>query len=175
VITSVVTLSLAQVTHQLGSLRRSGIIEQALREGLEWRGAWIGFETGDGDRSPLPDFEVGPRLVIRCADWDADGRHSPRFVGPAQCLAAPTIEHAREIVRFVLALHGDDKKHRLYVHCQAGLFRSGAVAEWVRTDLGVVEPPTSNRLVDVIGDTSEQRTYNIALLRLLHEAHAAAQ
>ena len=117
-------------------------------------------------------MSVGRRLVVRCVDWDKDGRD--RLYGPPP-VGAPTTENARAIARFVLDMHALPTKHRLMVHCQAGLFRSGAVAGWVRSDLGVVEVPTSNRLVDTIGDTADQRIYNVTLLRLLREAHAEMQ
>lgn len=142
------------------------------REELGLRVAWVGFDTCDGDRSPLRDVDVGERLVVRCLDWDADGRYSPAHVGYAQPELAPTLDHARAIVRFVLALHNAPGKHRLAVHCHAGLFRSGAVAEWVRSDLGAFEMPQSNRLVSVIGDTEAERPFNITLLRMLRKAHA---
>lgn len=168
-ITSVQTLSLAQARKWWDDLRASGVLAEIERGEHRLRSAWIAFNTCDADRSPLCDVVVGHRLIARCVDWDADNVN--RSHGPAPDLA-PTIEIARLIVRFVLDLHAVPAKYKLMVHCHAGLFRSGAVAEWVHSDLGVSEPPTSNRLVDVIGDTEEQRIYNVTLLRLLREAHA---
>lgn len=136
------------------------------------RRAWVGFETGDNDTSPLHDVFDGESLVVRCADWDVDGRHSPAQVGSAQCIAAPTIEHARSIVHFVRKQHARAEKIVLCVHCQAGLFRSGAVVEWVREDLGIPEWEHSNRNVDVIGETPDQRIFNLGLLRLIRTADA---
>lgn len=171
-ISSVATYSLDQARkHWAQSL---DVLRGFEREGLHLTTAWVGFDTCEHDRSPLRDIAVGQRLVVRCIDWDVDGRHSPAHVGYALPVDAPTLDHAREIVRFVLALHNAPGKYRLAVHCHAGLFRSGAVAEWVRSDLGAFEPPTSNRLVDVIGETPEQRTFNAGLLRMLREAHAEA-
>lgn len=168
-ISTVQTLSLAQARKWWDDLRESGVLDEVEIGAHTLRSAWIGFDTCDADRSPLHDVSVGRCIIVRCLDWDVDNVN--RSHGPAPELA-PTIDHARGIVRFVLDLHHDAASHRLAVHCHAGLFRSGAVAEWVRSDLGVVEPPTSNRLVDVIGDTEEQRIYNVTLLRLLREAHA---
>lgn len=169
-ISSVATYSLDQARKHWA--QSADVLGDFEREGLRLTTAWIGFDTCEHDRSPLRDVDVGQRLVVRCVDWDVDYRHSPEHVGHALPVDAPTLDHAREIVRFVLALHDAPEKCRLAVHCHAGLFRSGAVAEWVRSDLGAFEMPTSNRLVDCIGDTAEQRTFNAAILRMLREAHA---
>lgn len=135
------------------------------------RRAWVGFDTCSDDQSPLARIFDGTSLVVRCLDWDVDNVN--RSHGPAPELA-PTIGHARDIVRFVLGLHRSPDEYVLCVHCHAGLFRSGAVAEWVRVDLGVTEHECSNRLVDVVTGEgwSGDRTYNETLLRLLREAHA---
>lgn len=170
-IASVETLSLAQA-RKAWDTTNAGLLEALARMGMEMRDAWIGFDTCVGDRSPLHDARFGHRLVVRCVDWDTDGKDAPAIHGPAMPELAPSIEHARSIVRFVLKLHAERKTYFLRVHCQHGLFRSGAVAEWVRSDLGVVEYPCSNRLENVIGETAEQRPFNIALLRMLREAHA---
>lgn len=162
-ITTVATLSLSQAhkrlsfgwgDHPFASMRR----------------AWVGFDTSSADASPLYRVFDGASLVERCVDWDVDGRHA-EYVGVMECVSAPSLEIARRIVAFVLYLHRAPAEYALCVHCHAGLFRSGAVAEWVRTDLGVAEHESSNRLVDVIGDTAEQRTFNLALLRMLRAAH----
>ena len=170
-IITVATFSLDQARKYLGRRYHHGH-----SHALDQRRAWVGFDTDDNDQSPLrytPD--CGERgLVIRCHDWDEDGRHAPAFVGPAQCAGAPTIEHARAIVRFVLAQHARPERIDLCVHCHAGLFRSGAVAEWVRSDLGIEEHAESNRLAGVLGERDDSRTYNNALLRLIREAHAEA-
>lgn len=167
-ITNVATLSLSQAHKRLSF----GWDDHPF---ASQRRAWVGFETSSADLSPLHRVFDGASLVLRCVDWDVDGRHAPAHVGPLECLSAPSIDHARRIVAFVLDLHRASDEYALCVHCHAGLFRSGAVAEWVRSDLGVAEHESSNRLVDVIGDTAEQRTYNLALLRLIREAHAEAR
>lgn len=166
-IASVATFSLAQATaHVFRGMPGTHLFARAQR-------AWIGFETGANDRSPLSSISDGPGLVIRCADWDADGRHSPEHVGAAICADAPTLDHARRIVEFVLRVHDAPETRVLCVHCHAGLWRSGAVAEWVRVDLGAEEHACSNRLVNVLigGRWEGERTFNAALLRLLREAH----
>lgn len=136
--------------------------------------AWVGFDSGSDatDASPLHRCIEEPSLVVRCADWDRDSK--TRGFVDLVCELEPTIEHARSIVRFVLDLHRLPDEYALAVHCHAGLFRSGAVAEWVRVDLGVTEHECSNRLVDVVTGEgwSGDRTYNETLLRLLREAHA---
>lgn len=168
-ITSVQTLSLAQARKWWDDLRESGVLDEIERGELRLQSAWIGLETCC-DRSPLRDVVVGHRLIARCVDWDIDGRD--RLYGPPP-VSAPTIELARLIVRFGLDLQASTERHRLVVHSHAWLDRlSSAVAEWVRSDLGVPEPPTSNRLAYAIGDIEEQRIYNDTLLRLLREAHA---
>ena len=137
------------------------------------RRAWIGFDLLGYERSPLRDCltDVSGPLVLSMADWDPEcpqrGHHGTGADGPA-------IEHARAIVRHIVALHDDPEEYALAVHCHAGLFRSGAVAEWVRVDLGAEEHACSNRLVDVIGGGvwTGERTFNVTLLRLIREAHA---
>ncbi len=163
-ITNIATFSLAQASRFLTSGWGDHPFAFARR-------AWIGFETSSADASPLHHVFDGASLVERCVDWDVDGRHA-EYAGKMECVSAPSLEIARRIVAFVLDLHRAPAEYALCVHCHAGLFRSGAVAEWVRSDLGVAEHESSNRLVDMIGDTAEQRTYNIALLRLIREAHA---
>jgi predicted protein tyrosine phosphatase len=132
------------------------------------RRAWVGFDLFGHERSPLRSVHDGPALVVSMADWDRDstwrGHHG-------QNDDEPTIAHAREIVRHVLALHAEANEYALAVHCHAGLYRSGAVVEWVRADLGVPEDECSNRVV-VCG--RDDPTHNATLLRLLREAHAEA-
>lgn len=136
--------------------------------------AWVGFDTDAGDASPLRRIYDGPALPMRVADVDLDGErgHREQF-GESTCDLAPTIEHARQIVAHVLMVHRARDAYAFAVHCHAGLFRSGAVVEWVREDLGVPEHECSNRLApDLGGRWQGERTYNATLLRLLREAHA---
>lgn len=170
-IVSVATFSLGQARKYLGRRYHHGHSHS-----LDQRRVWVGFDTCVDDQSPLRYSRDGGResLVIRCHDWDEDGRHAPAFVGPVKCAGAPTIEHARQIVEFVLAARAAPESFDLCVHCHAGLFRSGAVAEWVRVDLGVPEHEASNRLVGVLGEREDSRTFNNALLRLIRQAHAEA-
>lgn len=134
---------------------------------LHWQTAWIGFDTNDEDESPLRSAK-GSSLVIRGDDFDPDGRHFFHDVLGIKPKNPLTMDHARQIVDFVLRHHGSMKPYVIPVHCYAGLFRSGAVVEWMRRDLGIVEDIDSNRL-RVNGD--ELRTYNITLLKLLRAAH----
>ena len=137
--------------------------------------AWVGFDVCDAadDVSPLRDVRRvadGPSLAMRVGDIDLDAawRGHRQQYGAAHPLV-PTIEHARRIVGWVLARHLRDERYALAVHCHAGLYRSGAVVEWVRADLGVPEDECSTRVV-VCG--REEPTCNEMLLRLLREAHA---
>lgn len=108
--------------------------------------AWVGFED-EGYPSPLRAFS-GPALILRMDDWEP----APwRNLGPRP-EHAPSAKHARAIARFVAQCPASN----LYVHCYAGLYRSGAVAEWLRGK-GVLEDPSSYRLV-CGGDT--ERVYN---------------
>lgn len=169
-IVTVATFSLSQTREYLGRRWPEG------HPFADRRRAWVGFQTDSTDQSPLCRVFDGASIVVRCRDWDVDGRHSPAEVGPAICMDAPSLELARAIVRFVLDLHRSPDEYALAVHCHAGLFRSGAVAEWVRVDLGAEEHACSNRLVDVIDGEpwAGDRTFNVALLRMLREAHAEA-
>jgi hypothetical protein len=157
-ITSVATFSLDQARKYLGRKFHAGHTEPGQHR------LWIGFDTNNEDQSPLRYQRDGAiaSLVIRAEDFDGE---------PRTCAFPPTIAHARELVRFVLASHAAPLPLDLCVHCHAGLFRSGAVAEWVRLDLGIPEHEASNRLVGVLG-SREDRTYNVTLLRFLREAHA---
>ncbi len=137
--------------------------------------AWVGFETGsEEDRSPAGCSAGGPSLIVRMADIDLASSwrgHLQRY-GPDHPLA-PTLGKARPIVDFLAAIHAEQEDYALSVHCHAGLWRSGAVAEWVRVDLGVKELETSVRLVDVISGEpwGGERLFNAALLNLLRAAH----
>ena len=142
---------------------------------LSYARAWVGFDVSDAsdDVSPLRDTRRvadGPSLAMRVGDVDLDSEwrgHREQY-GTDHPLA-PTIEHARRIVGWVLARHLRDERYALAVHCHAGLYRSGAVVEWVRADLGVPEHDCSTRVV-VCG--RDEPTHNATLLRLLRQAHA---
>ncbi|HYE38123.1 hypothetical protein [Methylocaldum sp.] len=47
---------------------------------------------------------------------------------------------AREIVDFVQDLHALEHPITLYVHCMAGVSRSGAVASWIGQEFGIPLP-----------------------------------
>lgn len=47
---------------------------------------------------------------------------------------------AREIVAFVRDLHALEHPIMLYVHCMAGVSRSGAIAYWVAQEFGIPLP-----------------------------------
>ena len=128
---------------------------------------WLGFDGGD-EPSPLRESSE-PSAAVPVADWDPD---SPWRGHHGTGVLAPTIVAARVVVAWVLMWRADRELVDLYVHCHAGLFRSGAVAEWVRVDLGVPEASGSRRLVDVIDGEHTDRVYNTTLLRLLRAAHA---
>lgn len=133
--------------------------------------AWVGFYLEGFEASPLQKIHDGPSIVVSMRDWD---RESP-FRGHVGSVAGePTIEIARQLVAFVSGIHRAPEPYALAVHCHAGLWRSGAVAEFVRVDLGVPEHECSNRLFDVLvgGKWDGERTFNTTLLRLLREAHA---
>ena len=123
--------------------------------------AWVGFDLFGHERSPLRAIHDGPAVVVSMADVDLDGTRGHREdFGESTCDDAPTIEHARTIVKHVTSLHDSPLEYALAVHCHAGLFRSGAVVEWVREDLGVPEHECSNRLVpDADGRWEGERTH----------------
>jgi hypothetical protein len=161
-ITTVATFSLDQAREFLD--RRPG--QHPFSNG---RRAWVGFDTGSIDQSPLRKVDDGPSRVVRMADWDPECK----WRGHAGHVEdEPTIAIARAIVPFVVGLHLAQERFALAVHCKAGLWRSGAVAEFVRVDLGVPEHECSNRLIDVLvgGKWEGERTFNATLLRLLREA-----
>lgn len=137
--------------------------------------AWLGFECpgSAADVSPLHRAGVQPSCVVVCRDWDVDGRHAPALMGPVIVDHVPSPAIAEQIVRFMLELHRAPDGYALCVHCHAGLWRSGAVAEFARVDLGAPEPEASNRLVDVLvgGPWDGDRIYNRALLRMMRAAH----
>lgn len=132
--------------------------------------AWIGFDTSDSDRSPLRDFG-GDVLVLDADDWDPEGRHAAQSALGMYSSKPLTMDHARAIVAFVLRLHGSKRAYIVPVHCYAGMYRSGAVVEWMREDLKIPEAHDSNRLarLRLLGEGS--RTYNKTLLSLLRAAH----
>ena len=134
----------------------AGILLDGMPVPSDMRGpepAWIGFETPDsGYESPLRLVEIAPTIIVPMADVEvAEGN-------------GPTLELAREIVAFVHELMDSPIKYALFVHCRAGMYRSGAVAQWLREDYGIPESRASNRL-HVLGDTRNRR-----LLELLRKA-----
>jgi hypothetical protein len=137
--------------------------------------AWVGFDTNGSDVSPLRRVFDGPRLVVRCQDWDIDGRDSEEHAVGVRPEDAPSLAIASEIVSFLSEINESKTEYVLVVHCHAGLWRSGAVAEFARVDLGVRELETSHRLgAKMIGATSDERVFNVTLLRLMREAASGA-
>lgn len=134
--------------------------------------------TGLGRGSPFHDGDRGQANVLRTqfADWD---NLSPwrKHLFPGTSSQQPTLEQAREIVNYLLRLHGDYRRYALLAHCHYGLFRSGAVVEWLVYDLGIGlrDHELSRRIVDIIDDgkpVSDSRPYNWLLLHLLRRAAA---
>jgi len=134
------------------------------------RRAWVGFDSTDGDQSPLRKVFDGASLVLRCRDWDTDGRDALEHAAGVSCEDGPTIEVATEIVRFLRRLHAAPEPYALVAHCLAGQFRSGSVAEFARTSLGARELEESQRLQVRTSDGS--RLFNMSLLRLMRQAEA---
>lgn len=135
----------------------------------------IGLDSDAADPSPLRDASGSFRHhhCVRVADWDPDGRHANEHAAGVRVDLAPTLRSAREIVERIVAWQTSVVPVALVAQCQGGLWRSGAIAEFVHADLGVPEADCSNRLVDVLvgGRWEGDRTFNVTLLRLLREAH----
>ena len=151
-----------------------------LANGFPWdhpfarmRRAWVGFAVDSDGPSPLLTYNDGLSLVLRVADMNYPPE---RDESEARSLRSfdivPTLRHARHLVNFVLELHSYSQHIALCVHCHAGLHRSGAVAEWVHRDLGVIEDECSNR-IKVCGNMDP--TANPTILRLLRTAHREAK
>lgn len=157
----VITLSLRQADEWLLNRR----LPQDYRAPLPW--AWIGFESpGAKWMSPLRHANLRLSLIVPMNDIDPEGRAIDRLRRGED---EPSIEQARRIVDFVTRLHKAKRRYALIVHCHAGLYRSGAVAEWVSRHFDVPEDEASHRLV-VFG--AKERSYNHLLLRLLEQACA---
>ena len=130
-------------------------------EGLPW--AWIGFESPGADwSSPLHHSRVRSQLIVPMNDIDPDARRGSGEYGPS-------LRVARRIVDFVLQLQKSRKRYALVLHCHAGLYRSGAVAEWVTQQFDVPEDEVSHRIA-VFG--AKHRSFNRTLYRMLNEACA---
>lgn len=160
------TLSRAAAAMELMSpTSRTGGITHDIR--------WIGFDEGEdypARYSPLrtaPPSVVG--IVVEMHDFDPDERNS-KWEGPPPD-PYPTPRLAANVVSYVLSWHRRREKVALIVHCMAGRYRSGAVVEWVTTDLGVPEYPWSNRRFDDFGNRLEHGTANKTFLRMLRQAH----
>ena len=111
--------------------------------------AWIGFETpGAGHDSPLRYLVDEPALLVQMADVEHAEGHGP------------TIEIARQIVKFAHALMDAPASYALFVHCRAGMYRSGAVVQWLRQDYGIPESSASNRM-KILGDTRNRRLLDL--------------
>ena len=139
--------------------------------------AWIGFSVLTDGESPLLRVNDGPAIVVRMADKNREASEhemANRGASTSDHLGALGMDHARRVVSFVRELQQRSEEFVLCVHCHAGVYRSGAVVEWLREDLGVVEDACSRRLVPLIGATStrEHPAFNETFLRLLRAAAA---
>lgn len=70
------------------------------------------------------------------------------------------LSHARKIVAMVRSLHENEATFTLLIHCEAGVSRSGAIAQWASE---ITEASIDQRC----GDTS---LANPRMLRLLRKA-----
>lgn len=130
--------------------------------------------------SPLRDNVTRPddreSLVLRMSDFDRDARMIA--TSSDDYIDEPMIDHARSVVEFVRELRAREQSICLIVHCFAGLYRSGAVAEWLSADYGVRESMFSERIRYPVTDAAKSltrggaKTYNMTFLRLLREADA---
>lgn len=96
-------------------------IEQQLKHDPNWHfNKWIISIFSSDNQSPfLPRFNVLPLQFDDVSEVDLDGLHFSET-------------HAEEIVKFIKEINKTDKP--IYVHCDAGVSRSGAVGymlnEW---------------------------------------------
>lgn len=137
------------------------------------RAAWIGFDS-KGCESPLRKripSERNPALVLECLDWDPDGRHREESLRHPAPSPAPSPEMTQQLWRFLWSLQDTALEYELYVHCEQGMNRSGAVAEFVRSRLGAEEHGLSCRLPAL---RAEDRSRNQTILRMLEEASSSA-
>lgn len=83
-------------------------------------------------------------LILEFYDTEEPGRSRPTTLWPDEpteaeheefCLCkherAPSLSDAKKIVDFIAALHQSPERHKVVVHCKAGLSRSAAIAAWV--------------------------------------------
>lgn len=131
------------------------------------RSAWIGFSVrGDGP-SPLLGVRSRPSLLVAMTDQGHDRfdlERTAAFDPPY-----PSLPAARAIVRFTRRLRDCDRTWDLCVHCHAGIWRSGAVAEWL-VSTGVPESAMSHRRS--VRCESEPLPYNQTIVSLLQMADA---
>jgi len=130
--------------------------------------AWIGFETPDsGYESPLRLVEIAPAMIVPMADVEVAEGNGPTLLR-ARAIVAFVHDLMDSPIKYALFVHCDlmdsPIKYALFVHCRAGMYRSGAVAQWLREDYDIPESRASNRL-HVLGDTRNRR-----LLELLRKA-----
>lgn len=133
--------------------------------------AWVAIDDGN---SPFHDGDCGHHDVLRMrfSDWDT---MSPWRNHRGSASTEPKLEHAHAIVRHLIALQWGHDRRVVMAHCHQGLFRSGAIVEWLRADMGVPEHALSRRLVDLIDDglaRTNTRPFNFTLLHLLRRAAA---
>ncbi len=104
--------------------------------------AWVGFEVSCDGPSPLRMLKDGPSLIVAvhdsghdCFDYDRAMANNPPW---------PSLSGAKDIESFVSGLLESDERYALCVHCHAGIWRSGAVAQWM-VDSGIPEDAGSRR------------------------------
>lgn len=122
--------------------------------------AWIGFCVASDGRSPLSKTNDGPALLVSMYDVGHDQFDPDRWLNAKD--PWPSLDGARAIVDFVQKLERSSERRILCVHCHAGHWRSGAVAQWL-VERGVREEPISKRL----STSSSTPPYNKTIYELL--------
>ena len=125
---------------------------------------WIGFDEGDKYKPRLSPLRrvYFPGIIVTMADEDEDGLDKGRKLSEI----APPQEIADAIVSHLLELEEASGRYVVPVHCYQGAYRSGAVVQWMVSDLRVPEDKTSRRLIE----SPKKPTYNKAFLRMLRTA-----
>lgn len=127
--------------------------------------AWMGFSVASDGRSPLRKAKDGPALLVSMYDAGHDRFEADRSRDAEPPF--PSLRGAMEIVEFVRSLEHSSDRRILCVHCHAGHWRSGAVAQWL-VERGIPEEPISKRL----STGASRPPYNKTIYELLKIADA---
>ena len=116
---------------------------------------FIGISAHD-EPHLIPDLPNHLRLHFNDINPSRFSEHTE-----AEILLGPNEAHAREIYNFVEAIQSREEEWAVFVHCSAGISRSGAISRWIEDATGAMGE-------EKFREANKQIQPNATLLRMLH-------